>query len=102
MVGVRGSTLEQWSAVSAQTAAEMAEGGAGEASAQACLSATGYAGPPSGPEDHTVGHVFLGCSYHGIVSVEEHWYRGERNEVRAQAMNDALRLLRKMITADLR
>ena len=63
------------------------------AGAAACLSATGYAGPASGPEDTSVGHVFLGCFYRGQTVVEEHRYLGERNEVRAQAMNDALRML---------
>ena len=97
MAGVSAVTLEQWTAVSAETAREMAEGGAREASAEACVSATGYAGPPAGPEDDSVGHVFLGCFYHGKTTVEEHWYQGERNEVRRQAMNDALRLLQKSL-----
>ncbi|MBQ4177970.1 MAG: CinA family protein [Lachnospiraceae bacterium] len=93
MVGVQASTLEQWTAVSRQSACEMAQGGAEKAGAAACLSATGYAGPASGPEDTSVGHVFLGCFYRGQTVVEEHRYLGERNEVRAQAMNDALRML---------
>ena len=93
MVGVQASTLEQWTAVSCQSACEMAQGGAENAGAAACLSATGYAGPASGPEDTSVGHVFLGCFYRGQTVVEEHRYLGERNEVRAQAMNDALRML---------
>ena len=93
MVGVQASTLEQWTAVSCQSALEMAQGGARRAGAVACLSATGYAGPASGPEDTSVGHVFLGCFYRGQTVVEEHRYLGERNEVRAQAMNDALRML---------
>lgn len=97
MVGVRKTTLDTWSAVSRQSALEMAQGGASGAGAAACVSATGYAGPASGPDDTSVGHVFLGCCYRGETRVEEHRYRGERNEVRAQAMNDALRLLKGML-----
>ncbi len=97
MVDVKLSTLDEWTAVSHQTAEEMAEGGCRHAGASACVSATGYAGPPSGPEDTSVGHVYLGCCYHGESVTEEHWYSGNRNEVRAQAMNDALRLLKKTL-----
>ena len=93
MVGVRDETLKAYTAVSAQTAEEMAEGGARAAAADLCLSATGYAGPPSSPEDRSVGLVFLGCSYRGKVRVLERHYKGTRNEVRAQARDDALRMM---------
>ncbi len=93
MVKVRKSTLEEHGAVSRQTAKQMAEGGARKAGAAACISATGYAGPASDKKDGSVGHVFLGCCYKGKTTVEEHWYAGKRNEIRVQAMNDAIRLL---------
>lgn len=93
MVGVSRQTLETYTAVSAQTAQEMALGGARQAHAALCLAATGYAGPLSGPDDHSVGLVFLGCCYRGQVTVEEHHYRGSRNEVRKAAREDALRLM---------
>lgn len=93
MVGVSRQTLETYTAVSAQTAQEMALGGAQQAHAALCLAATGYAGPPSGPDDHSVGLVFLGCCYRGQVTVEEHHYQGSRNEVRKAAREDALRLM---------
>ena len=94
MVKVKRKTLEKWSAVSRQVAKQMAKGGARKADAQACVSATGYAGPPEGPEDTTVGLVYLGCCYRGKTTVEEHHYIGGRNEIRAMAADDALRLLR--------
>ena len=97
MVNVRKKTLKKWTAVSRQCARQMAKGGAKEAGAAACVSATGYAGPPAGPEDKTVGLVFIGCHYHDKTVVEEHHYSGQRNEIRAQAMDDALRLLQRMI-----
>ena len=97
MVNVKKKTLKKWTAVSRQCAKQMAKGGAEKAGAQACISATGYAGPPSGSDDTSVGQVFLGCFYRGTTAVEEHRYAGERNEVRSQAMNDALRLLIRMV-----
>ena len=97
MVKVKKKTLEKWTAVSRQCAKQMAKGGAGQAGACACVSATGYAGPPSGPEDRTAGLVYLGCHYRGETVTEEHHYAGQRNEVRAKAMNDALRLLYRMV-----
>ena len=52
-----------------------------------------FAGPPSGPDDHFVGLVYLGCCYRGKVTVEEHHYQGSRNEVREAAREDALCLM---------
>ena len=97
MVNVKKKTLRKWTAVSRQCAKQMAKGGAKQAKADACVSATGYAGPPTGPDDKTAGLVFIGCHYHDKTVVEEHHYSGERNEVRSMAMNDALRLLYRMI-----
>ena len=97
MVKVKRKTLKKWTAVSGKCAKQMAKGGAKMSGAEACISATGYAGPPSGPEDKTVGLVYLGCFYRGKTSVEEHHYTGTRNDIRARAMNDALRLLGKML-----
>lgn len=97
MVNVKKKSLKKWTAVSRQVAKQMAKGGAKKAGAQACVSATGYAGPPSGPDDNTAGLVYLGCHYKDKTVVEKHRYTGDRNEVRAQAMNDALRLLINVI-----
>ncbi len=98
LAGVSAKTLKAHSAVSAETAREMAEGGAKKAGASAALSATGYAGPPAGPEDDTVGRVFLGCFYRGSTEVEEHQYTGSRNQVRGKARDDALRMLRRRLS----
>ena len=100
MVKVKKKTLKKWTAVSRQCAKQMAKGGAEEAGADACVSATGYAGPPSGPDDDTVGLVYLGCWYRGEAVVEEHHYTGQRNEIRSMAMNDALRLLYRMVVGN--
>ena len=93
MLGVKKKTLRKFTAVSAQTARQMAKGGAKAAGAACCVSATGYAGPAADENDRNVGLVYLGCCYRGKTVVEEHRYSGERHEVRAAAVRDALRLM---------
>ena len=61
LLHVRHETLEQYGAVSTQTAEEMAEGAAKAAEADAALSVTGIAGPLGGTEEKPVGLVYIGC-----------------------------------------
>lgn len=120
MVGVRMETLERYTAVSAQTAAEMAEGGARTARADCCLSVTGYAGSDMGdaqeeqkakpdkllkPEKSAkdeaggepVGLVYIGCHVCGETEVKELHLTGTRAQIRAQARDEALVLLREKL-----
>lgn len=95
LLGVKRRTLRKYTAVSAQTAAEMALGGARKAGADYCVSVTGYAGPPSGDEE--VGLVYIGCFAQGRTIVKECHFEGDRNTVRCQAKDQALQLLQKYI-----
>lgn len=96
MVGVRTETLEKYTAVSAQTAAEMSEGGAKTAKADCCVSVTGYAGPDSGSGE-PVGLVYVGCHVCGETEVKELHLTGTRAQIRAQARDEALALLQKSL-----
>ena len=89
LAGVSRETLEKYTAVSRQTAEEMARGGAIRAGAEVCLSATGIAGP-GGTEEFPAGLVYTGCFADGRLTVEEHHFSGTRNEVRHQAVEAAL------------
>lgn len=93
MAGVRKKTLRKYTAVSRQTAKEMALGGARAAKADCCISVTGYAGPPSGASEEEVGLVYIGCAVCGKVKVKEYHFSGERNEVRQKAKEEALKML---------
>lgn len=96
LVGVRKKTLKKYTAVSKETAKEMAQGGAAKAKADCCLSVTGYAGPDSG-HGEPVGLVFIGCSVNGKTKVKEFHFQGTRQEVRQQAADAALKLLRRRL-----
>ena len=93
MAGVRKKTLRKYTAVSRQTAKEMAAGGARAAKADCCISVTGYAGPPSGEPGEDVGLVYIGCAFRGKVKVKECHFSGTRGEVREQAKQKALKML---------
>lgn len=96
LVGVSEESLREHTAVSRETAVEMAEGGRKTAGADLCLSATGIAGP-GGTKEFPAGLVYIGCSYGTVTRVEEHRFQGSRNEVRMQAVDAALDLAVQMI-----
>ena len=97
MVGVRQETLLQFTAVSEETAKEMAEGGAKMACADACLSVTGIAGPGGGSETQPVGLVYIGCHVRGVTTVRKYQFTGNRQKVRDNAVVSALTLLRECL-----
>ncbi len=62
LIGVSEKTLEQYGAVSEQTAREMARGVRLATGSDIGVSATGIAGPTGGTEETPVGTVFIGIS----------------------------------------
>lgn len=93
LLGVKHETLEVYSAVSYQTACEMAEGAANAANAEAALSVTGIAGPDGGTKEKPVGLVYIGCYVKGKVCAKEYHFTGNRAENRESAVEEALKLL---------
>lgn len=98
LVGVRKRTLRSHTAVSKETAREMAKGGRKRAKAHCALSVTGYAGPPTGAEDETVGLVYIGCALPGKTKVKKYHFNGTREEIRDKARQAALKLLLDQIS----
>ena len=62
LLGVKRETLEQYGAVSEQTAMEMAKGVREALGADIGVSSTGIAGPGGGSEEKPVGTVYIGIS----------------------------------------
>ncbi len=97
LLGVSHDTLEQYGAVSRQTAAEMAIGAARVANANVGLSTTGIAGPGGGTPEKPVGLVYVGCCINSEVTVEECRFSGNREENRNAAVEAVLQLLSKKL-----
>lgn len=95
MLGVSGDTLEQYTAVSEQTAAEMARGARERTGADIALSTTGYAGPGGGTDDCPVGTVFVGISTEEGEKVKRLTLSPDRSRdyIRTLAASHALHIL---------
>lgn len=93
VLGVAESTLERFTAVSVQTAREMAEGALQLFGADVAVSLTGYAGPGPGMRGEPAGTVYLAVSGAGRTECVCRRFPGERNEVRLQASICALDML---------
>ncbi len=90
-------TLKKYGAVSEQTAKEMAMGAVFAAGSDASLAITGIAGPDGGTPTKPVGLVYIACYFENDVKVNEYIFKGTRKEIREQAVNAALDLLRRSI-----
>jgi competence/damage-inducible protein CinA-like protein len=101
-LGVSVETLDAHGAVSAQTAAEMAEGIRRTAGADVGLSTTGIAGPDGGTEDKPVGLVYTGLSIQGRISADRRRHIGGRRSIRDRAAKTALDLLRRALSGEAR
>lgn len=97
ILGVKRETLEKYTVYSEEVAREMAEGAAKAAGADVALSVTGIAGPDGGTQDFPVGLCYIGCYYNGETVVEKHIFRGDRQNIRVQAVDAALELAIKTL-----
>ena len=94
LVGVKAETLAQYGAVSAQCAAEMAEGARRASGSTWGVSATGVAGPGGGSPETPVGTVFVGVSGPDGTQTHEYHFRGNREWIRILTTSNALNQLR--------
>lgn len=100
LLGVSHETIFYYGVVSEQTAREMAEGAARTAEADIALSSTGVAGPGGGTREHPVGEVYLGCYLKGRTKVVRMLGKGNRTEIRRQAVERVFVLLQEMLTEE--
>ena len=93
LLGVSKDTLERFSEYSAECAEEMAKGAASVSDADIAVSTTGVAGPTGGTKEHPVGEVYIGICSDGSVSAERFLFSGDREQIRALAVLEALKQL---------
>jgi len=94
LLGVPPATIVAHGAVSAETAAAMAEGAIAHAPIDLAVSITGVAGPGGGSAEKPVGLVIFGLARRGgPCRIERHVFPGDRTAVRVAALGVALGLL---------
>jgi nicotinamide-nucleotide amidase len=97
-LGVPKDTIQKHGAVSAQTATAMVKGAIAHSRAEIAVAVTGIAGPDGGDEHKPVGLVYIGYGDKaGVVEVAEHRFKGERDDVRRQTVEAALKHLIKFV-----
>lgn len=92
VLNVKRETIEQFGAVSEQTALEMATNVRKIFSATIGLSTTGVAGP-SQSENKPVGLVYVAAVGEDFSIVKEFHFTGTRSEIKAQASDAAFEIL---------
>jgi len=96
LLGVAEDTLRGHGAVSAEVAAEMAEGVRRLCEVDAAISVTGIAGPSGGTDTKPVGLCYWAVSHPGGTVVRDRVFGGDREDVRLGAAYAALDLLRRV------
>lgn len=89
---VKSETLEQFGAISSQTALEMATNVREIFNSTFGLSTTGVAGP-STSENKPVGLVFIAIAGENFAEVKEFHFKGSRSEIKFQAADAAFQIL---------
>lgn len=93
LIGVKKETLEEYGAVSEQTASEMAEGVLKLGEADVSVAVTGIAGPTGGTPEKPVGLVYIGVSGRYGTFAYKNNFDGNRDDVRKQTVERAFELV---------
>ena len=95
LLGVPPTTLDRFGAVSAETAAAMADGAlAATPAAHIAIAITGIAGPGGGSSEKPVGLVYFGIAKRGIATkTAQHIFSGNRDDIRQKSVEKALDLI---------
>ena len=88
--------LDQYGAVSEPVARAMAEGARKTLEADVAVSVTGLAGPTGDEFGNPVGTVFIGYSDSNVTEVKHCLFSGDRESIRRQTIEAALRFILSM------
>jgi len=90
LLKVPAEVIETHGAVSAETAARMAEGAKNRSGTDIGLAVTGVAGPTGGTRDKPVGTVFMALAAPEGVGVERFQFTGRRDQIQKMTAQTAL------------
>lgn len=97
-LGVSHETLENFGAVSEETAREMTAGLKKKTGSRVCISVTGIAGPTGGTEEKPVGLVYICADFDGKTVCSEYKVRPvSRNWIRSYTVMLMLNMINKLI-----
>lgn len=100
MLGVDAALIAAHGAVSEETARAMAEGALHNSSADVSVAVTGIAGPGGGTPQKPVGLVHIAAGKRDGATMHQYCrFTGDREEIRMQAVETALNLLKKSAVA---
>ena len=97
LLGVKKATIENYGAVSEQTALEMAQGGRELLDVDLCVSDTGIAGPSGDTPGKPVGLFYLGLAAEGESLSQKHVFQGNREKNKRDATEAALNMLKQYL-----
>jgi len=97
MLHVKEDTLDNFGAVSPETAQEMCDNLQTISNADLNVSVTGIAGPDGGSKEKPVGLVYIGLNYKGKTKVSKCHFSGDRKTVQQKTANKVFHLIRQSV-----
>jgi PncC family amidohydrolase len=97
LLGVKKVTIENYGAVSEQTALEMAQGGRKLLDVDICISDTGIAGPSGATPEKPAGLFYLGLAAEDESLSQKYVFRENREGNKRDAAEAALNMLKQYL-----
>ena len=93
MLGISEDSIEQYGAVSKETACAMAKGALEKSDADIAISITGLAGPQGDGSGVPIGTIWIGIALKQEIFAKKFNFAGSRNEVRKKSAETAIKEL---------
>jgi PncC family amidohydrolase len=97
ILGVKTETIENYGAVSSQTAVEMADGGKKLLDVDICVSTTGIAGPSGDSSEKPLGLFHIGLAAKSSSLSQKFVFHGNREENKRDAAEAAINILKQYL-----